>query len=181
MLAHKAWVHLGMAPPKKASDLFGWDVGIEILTLRGGFEPFGRFEDGCWSGWGAFYPQRWKLCVCPLGATDLSCCFWRERCHEHKPILHSDNGGPMKSVTLRHKLLDLGVTSSFSRPRVSDDNAFIESLFRTLKHGPIAPPKRFASIEQARTWVATFMRWYNTELSALAQLLYLMPRPPFLA
>lgn len=69
----------------------------------------------------------------------------------------------MKSVTLRHKLLDLGIASSYSRPRVSDDNAFIESLFRTLKHGPIAPPKRVASIGEARTWVARFMHWYNHE------------------
>jgi putative transposase len=56
--------------------------------------------------------------------------------HGKKPVLHSDNGSPMKSLTLRAKLESLGVTTSFSRPRVSDDNAYVEAFFRTLKYGP---------------------------------------------
>ncbi|MBU8901023.1 DDE-type integrase/transposase/recombinase [Corallococcus sp. M34] len=49
-------------------------------------------------------------------------------------VLHSDNGGPMKGATLLATLQGFGVTPSFSRPRLSDDNAFCEALFRTLKH-----------------------------------------------
>ena len=57
----------------------------------------------------------------------------------------------------------LGVMPSFSRPSVSDDNPFSESLFRTLKYCPIYPTRPFADIEQARQWVHTFVNWYNNE------------------
>ncbi|EQD51586.1 Integrase catalytic region [mine drainage metagenome] len=40
----------------------------------------------------------------------------------------------MKSSTLRAKLYDLGITPSRGRPRVSNDNPYSESLFRTLKY-----------------------------------------------
>jgi transposase InsO family protein len=63
----------------------------------------------------------------------------RERCF-HKPmVLHSDNGAPMKSQTLKIKLEDLGALPSYSRPRVSNDNAFAESVFTTLKYRPHWP------------------------------------------
>ena len=55
----------------------------------------------------------------------------------------------------------LGVISSFSRPRVSDDNAFSEALFRTAKYWIEYPRKPFASLEDARAWVAKFVDWYN--------------------
>ena len=55
----------------------------------------------------------------------------------------------------------LGVKPSYSRPRVSDDNAYAESLFRTAKYRPEFPTKGFADLEQARTWAAGFVRWYN--------------------
>ena len=57
----------------------------------------------------------------------------------------------------------LGVTSSFSRPRVSNDNAYAESLFRTCKYRPNYPVNGFATIDDARDWVLSFSRWYNTE------------------
>jgi transposase InsO family protein len=63
--------------------------------------------------------------------------------------LHMDNGAPMKGATLLATLESLGVTTSYSRPRVSDDNPFSESLFRTLKYRPGYPPF-FGSIEDAR-------------------------------
>ncbi|MCE9674122.1 integrase core domain-containing protein, partial [Myxococcus stipitatus] len=56
-----------------------------------------------------------------------------------------------------------GVTPSFSRPRVSDDNAFSEALFRTLKYRPSFPQRPFASVEDAHGWVTRFVAWYNTE------------------
>lgn len=77
--------------------------------------------------------------------------------------LHSDNGGPMKGATMLATLQRLGIMPSFSRPHVSDDNPYAESLFRTLKYCPEYPRRPFATIEEARAWVAAFVRWYNTE------------------
>lgn len=77
--------------------------------------------------------------------------------------LHQDNGGPMKGSTFLATLQWLGVVPSFSRPRVSDDNPFSESLFRTLKYRPAYPGRPFGSLDEARTWVASFVRWYNAE------------------
>lgn len=78
-------------------------------------------------------------------------------------VLHSDNGGPMKGATMLATLQRLGVVPSFSRPRVSDDNPFAESLFRTLKYRPEYPVAGFASLEDARRWVGAFVSWYNHE------------------
>jgi transposase InsO family protein len=78
-------------------------------------------------------------------------------------VLHADNGGPMKGSTMVATLQRLGILPSFSRPRVSDDNPYSESLFRTLKYCPAYPRKPFASVEAAREWVAAFVQWYNHE------------------
>lgn len=78
-------------------------------------------------------------------------------------VLHADNGGPMKGATMLATLQKLGVVPSFSRPAVSDDNPYSESLFRTLKYAPAYPNKPFASIEAARRWVHGFVQWYNYE------------------
>ena len=69
----------------------------------------------------------------------------------------------MKSCTLQSKLADLGITPSHSRPRVSNDNAYSESLFRTLKYCPQWPSQGFATLEIARDWVRRFACWYNNE------------------
>lgn len=61
-------------------------------------------------------------------------------------VLHSDNGGPMKSYTLKAKLESLGVMSSFSTPRVSNDNPYSEALFRTCKYRPGYPQEGFVDI-----------------------------------
>lgn len=90
---------------------------------------------------------------------------WREHlASQEKPlVLHSDNGSPMKAATLLEKLYDLGITPSNSRPRVSNDNAYSEALFKTLKFRPGFPANGFATIETAREWVLAFVRWYNSE------------------
>lgn len=87
----------------------------------------------------------------------------REGMPEDGLVLHADNGGPMKGSTMLATLQRLGIVPSFSRPNVSDDNAFIESLFRTLKYRPEYPRKPFASIAAARAWVGDFVGWYNDE------------------
>ena len=86
---------------------------------------------------------------------------WAEKCVKSQLVLHSDNGGPMKSMTLRAKLQELGVVSSYSRPRVSNDNPYSESLFRTVKYHPRWPSEGFESIDDARVWVKSFVQWYN--------------------
>ena len=77
--------------------------------------------------------------------------------------LHADNGGPMKGATMLATLQKLNVAPSFSRPSVSDDNPFSESLFKTLKFRPSYPDGAFADIDEARTWVTKFVQWYNEE------------------
>ena len=69
----------------------------------------------------------------------------------------------MKGATLKVTLEHLGVTASYSRPRVSNDNPFSEALFRTCKYRPEWPPKGFSDIEAARDWVKRFADWYNGE------------------
>jgi transposase InsO family protein len=65
-------------------------------------------------------------------------------------VLHSDNGSPMKGATMVATLQRLGIIPSFSRPSVSDDNPYSESLFRTLKYTPAYPAKPFVSLAAAR-------------------------------
>ena len=69
----------------------------------------------------------------------------------------------MKGSTMLATLQRLGIVESFSRPHVSDDNPYSESLFRTLKYRPTYPRGAFANIEAARLWVQDFVAWYNTE------------------
>jgi len=80
-----------------------------------------------------------------------------------KPVLHGDNGSTLKATTVLAMLYWLGVKPSYSRPRVSDDNAYAESLFRTAKYRPEFPAKGFADLQAARTWAAEFVGWYNDE------------------
>lgn len=79
------------------------------------------------------------------------------------PFLHGDNGAPLKNAHIHAKMLAMGVKPSNSRPRVSNDNAHAEALFRTVKYHPSLPEKPFRSLEDARAWVATFVQWYNHE------------------
>ena len=82
---------------------------------------------------------------------------------ETKPVLHGDNGSTLKATTVLAMLHWLGVKPSYSRPRVSDDNAYAESLFRTAKYRPEFPAKGFADLDAARTWAASFVHWYNVD------------------
>jgi transposase InsO family protein len=87
---------------------------------------------------------------------------WREGVPHGVLVVHQDNGSPMKGSTYVAKLAELGVRASYSRPGVSDDNAYAESLFRTCKYRPEFPGA-FASLDEARQWVLRFARWYNHE------------------
>ena len=76
-------------------------------------------------------------------------------------ILHADNGNAMRAATLESRLEELGVLRSFSRPRVSNDNPYSESLFRTVKYRPDYPSRPFGSKDDACQWVVAFVDWYN--------------------
>lgn len=78
-------------------------------------------------------------------------------------VLHSDNGSPMKGSSMLETMRQLDVVSSFSRPRVSNDNAYAESIFRTCKYRPEYPYKGFKNMTNAREWVLDFVTWYNQE------------------
>jgi len=88
-----------------------------------------------------------------------------EACRRHRVdrdqlAIHADRGSPMIAGTVAELLNELGVTKSHSRPRVSNDNPFIEAHFKTLKYRPDYPD-RFDSIRAARTWMREFVHWYN--------------------
>lgn len=86
-----------------------------------------------------------------------------EKIYPNQISLHSDNGSPMKGATLLTTLQNLGVATSFSRPAVSNDNAYSEALFKTIKYVPFYPYHGFSSIEEARNWTEKFVNWYNNE------------------
>lgn len=77
-------------------------------------------------------------------------------------FVHADNGGPMKGVSLVSFLQGMDIGLSYSRPRVSDDNPFIESFFKTTKYSA-RYPGHFVNIASARKWFADFIDFYNTK------------------
>lgn len=99
-------------------------------------------------------------------ASDHAAVLIRKAClaegiSEQGLVLHSDNGSPMKGATMLATLQRLGIVPSFSRPTVSNDNPYSESLFGTLKYTPAYPSKPFESLAAARQWVHSFVIWYN--------------------
>ena len=86
-----------------------------------------------------------------------------EGCIARPLVLHADNGSPMKGATMKTTMEKLGITASYSRPRVSNDNPFSEALFRTCKYRPDWPTKGFATRADAQAWVKSFAIWYNCQ------------------
>lgn len=76
--------------------------------------------------------------------------------------IHADRGAPMKSKSVQQLLIDLAVCRSHSRPRVSNDNPFSESGFKTMKYSPDFPA-RFGAIGEAEEFCRRYFVWYNTE------------------
>lgn len=138
-----------------------WDVTWLSSPVRGQFYYLYMIVD-VWSrkivGWEVYENETGELASELVTRAVLA-----ERCRDTDLVLHADNGGPQKSATLRATLDKLGLRTSFSRPRVSDDNAYIESLFRTTKYRHDFPVDGFESIDVARDWVLGFVNWYNDE------------------
>ena len=149
--------HVAKAP----NQLWSWDITYLRSALRGQFYYLYLVVD-VWSrkivGWAVHEVED-----STLAAELVREAAKRERIDRGRLVLHSDNGGPMKGATMLATLQWLGIVPSFSRPRVSNDNAFSESLFGTAKTRPEYPSKPFESVEAAQEWVAGFVEWYNCE------------------
>ena len=141
------------------NEIYSWDITYLKSMTAGEFYYLYMFMD--------IFSRKvvgWE--VHAVESMDLSAALIKKICiaeeiSEKQLTLHADNGGAMKGATMLVMLQRLGVVPSFSRPRVSDDNPYSESLFKTVKYCPMYPSKPFASIEEARKWVAKFVQWYN--------------------
>ena len=143
------------------NQVWSWDITYLLSSVRGRFYYLYLIED-VWSrrimGFEVHEEESMEAAAALVRAT----CFVQAVDPEGL-VLHSDNGGPMRGSTMLATLQHLGIVASFSRPSVSDDNPYSESLFRTLKYRPEYPHKPFESIEHARAWVTSFVAWYNAE------------------
>jgi transposase InsO family protein len=168
--AEKMVKHRSAAKPKihkkpaelcatKANQLWSWDITYLPSNIRGVYFYLYLFVD-IFSrkivGFNVFDEQSAEHAACVISSAHLS-----ENLSSGDVILHSDNGKPMKGATMLATLQMLGIIPSFSRPSVSDDNPFSESLFKTLKYCPQYPSIPFTSAAEALAWVQNFVEWYN--------------------
>jgi putative transposase len=144
-----------------ANQVWSWDITYLPSSVRGRFFYLYLVED-IWSRRIVGFEVHEEESMDLSAALVLTTCT-AEGVDPRGLVLHSDNGGPMRGSTMLATLNHLGIVASFSRPSVSDDNPFVESLFRTLKYRPAYPYRPFETLEQARAWIAEFVTWYNTE------------------
>jgi len=138
-----------------------WDITWMPTTVKGRFFYWYMMQD--------IYSR--KLVVNEVHESEsanhaselLSLGCLREQTAGRPLVLHSDNGSVMKGGTMLAMMGYLGVQPSYSRPRVSNDNAYAEALFRTAKYCPLWPDRPFNTLQQARDWVHRFVCWYNEE------------------
>jgi putative transposase len=154
---HKPRALMATAP----GQLYSWDITYLPTPVKGIYFYLYLFMD-IFSrkivGWQIYDVESSEL----AGEVVRDICE-RENIVPEQVVLHSDNGSPMKGATMLATLQALGVMPSFSRPSVSNDNPFSESLFKTLKYRPVYPRRAFNSLLAARQWVGRFVHWYNHE------------------
>jgi len=125
------------------NQLYSWDITYLPTTIKGVFFYLYLFMD-LYSrkivGWQIYEQESSEW-----AAEILHDIAQREGIDRDQVALHSDNGGPMKGATMLATLQALGIMPSFSRPAVSNDNPYSESLFKTLKYRPEYPGKPFSS------------------------------------
>ena len=143
------------------NQVWSWDITYLPTSVKGSFFYLYMIMD--------IYSRKavsYQVYECESGelAADLitDACN-QEHVSKDQLVLHSDNGGPMKAFTMLAKLETLGVMPSFSHPRVSNDNPYSESLFRTMKYRPEYPEHPFKDLNSAREWAECFVNWYNDE------------------
>ena len=144
-----------------ANQLYSWDITYLPTAIKGQFYYLYLFLD-LFSrkvvGW-QIYEEENSASASEI----LQDIYRREGLRPQQVVLHSDNGSPMKGATMLATLQRLGVMPSFSRPAVSNDNPYSESLFKTLKYRPNYPLKPFADLTAARQWAQELIEWYNHE------------------
>jgi len=143
------------------AELFSWDITYLPTQVKGIYFYLYLFMD-IFSrkivGWQVYETESSEL-----ASEVMRDICEREDIAPNQVVLHSDNGSPMKGATMLATLQALGVAPSFSRPAVSNDNPYSESLFKTLKYRPAYPRQAFESLLAARQWVGVFVQWYNEE------------------
>jgi len=145
----------------RPNEVYSWDITYLPSTVKGIFFYLYLFMD-IYSrkivGWQIYSAQS-----ATLASEIMKDIAVKENIQEGEITLHSDNGSPMKGATFLSTLQKLGIMPTFSRPSVSDDNPYSESLFRTLKYSATYPNKPFESVTDARVWTAGFVEWYNNK------------------
>jgi putative transposase len=141
----------------KVGDLWSWDI-----TELSGPTNHDRYYLYLIIDVFSRYPVGW--CIETYISKKRAVALFTDAINTHgvPKVVHSDNGSSMRSKDLVDDLHRKGVVTSYSRPRVSDDNPFSESLFKTIKYDPDCPD-RFESLENARSWTADFLDRYATE------------------
>ena len=154
---HKPKTHIAT----QINQVYSWDITYLPTQVKGQYyylylfvDIFSRFIVGAY--------------VFASESADLAAQTLKEVCLQQgvqpgQVTLHSDNGSSMKGQTMLAMMQALGVEASRSRPSVSNDNPYSESLFRTLKYRPLMPVRPFESIDAARQWANGLVTWYNYE------------------
>lgn len=169
MLAHRGRAHKPQKRPistHKATgpdEVWMWDITYLNGPIKGKYYYLYLFSD-LYSrkivGW-----EVWENETAEHASELIQRIYREEKIYvREKPlVLHSDNGSPMKGATMLETLYSLGIIPSRSRPRVSNDNPYAESIFKTLKYVPNYQPEGFDTLTEARLWVKHFVDWYNNE------------------
>jgi putative transposase len=144
----------------KPKEIWSWDISPLASTKKGTFFHLYAVMDI----YSRFVPGH---CVEEVEDKDLAKVLFERICSEQdiEPetlTIHADNGPQMRSGTLDELFAMLKIERSHSRPHVSNDNAYSESLFKTTKYEPTYPGK-FETLEDARAWCASFFTTYNYE------------------
>ena len=145
----------------QSDQIYCWDITYLPQQVRGAFFYLYLFVDVFSRkivGWQVFDCESAELASQLL----IDIC-QRQGIEPGQITVHSDNGSPMKGETMLATMQRLGVAQSRSRPAVSNDNPYSESLFRTLKYHPQLPLKPFENLLLARRWVTELVHWYNGE------------------
>jgi len=143
------------------NQIYSWDITYLPTLVKGKYLYLYLFLD-IFSrkivGWQVYDEES-----SDLAAEVITDIYASEKVQPQQVILHSDNGSPMKGATMVATLQRLGIIPSLSRPAVSNDNPYSESLFKTMKYCSQYPSRPFATLAAARQWVTGFVRWYNEE------------------
>jgi putative transposase len=145
----------------KPDQIYSWDITYLPSQVKGQYFYLYLYLD-IFSrkivGWQVFDGESAQLASGLL--TDIC---ERQKIRPNQLTVHSDNGGPMKGETMLATMQRLGVAPSRSRPSVSNDNPYSESIFNTLKHRPQLPVRSFLDVIEARSWAVKLVTWYNEE------------------